>query len=75
MSDFPLTFPVKILLLGAGELGKELTISLQRLGCQVMESVHSSRFGLGTIHERNQVFSSRFVESTLLDFQRLQTSH
>lgn len=36
MSDFPLTFPVKILLLGAGELGKELTISLQRLGCQVV---------------------------------------
>lgn len=36
MSDFPLTFPVKILLLGAGELGKELTISLQRLGSQVV---------------------------------------
>lgn len=36
MSVFPLTFPVKILLLGAGELGKELTISLQRLGCQVV---------------------------------------
>lgn len=35
MSDFPLTFPVRILLLGSGELGKELTISLQRLGCHV----------------------------------------
>ena len=35
MATFPLTFPVNILLLGSGELGKELTISLQRLGCNV----------------------------------------
>ena len=26
----------KILLLGSGELGKELTISLKRIGCQVV---------------------------------------
>ena len=26
----------KVLLLGSGELGKELTISLQRLGCNVI---------------------------------------
>ncbi len=36
MSVFPLTLPVKVLLLGSGELGKELTISLQRLGCPVV---------------------------------------
>lgn len=30
------TFPKKILLLGSGELGKELTISLKRLGCHVI---------------------------------------
>lgn len=36
MNVFPLTLPVKILLLGSGELGKELTISLQRLGCPVV---------------------------------------
>lgn len=35
MMQFPVEFPVNILLLGAGELGKELTISLQRLGCKV----------------------------------------
>lgn len=29
-------FPVKILLLGSGELGKELTISAKRLGCYVV---------------------------------------
>ena len=28
--------PVKILLLGSGELGKEFVISLQRLGCHVV---------------------------------------
>lgn len=36
MSVFPLTLPVKVLLLGAGELGKELAISFQRLGCPVV---------------------------------------
>jgi len=30
------TFPKKIMLLGSGELGKELTISLKRLGCHVV---------------------------------------
>ena len=33
---FPLSFPLKVLLLGSGELGKELTISLQRLGVEVV---------------------------------------
>lgn len=33
--EFPATFPLNVLLLGSGELGKELTISLQRLGCHV----------------------------------------
>ncbi|WP_165214762.1 formate-dependent phosphoribosylglycinamide formyltransferase [Schaalia sp. ZJ1691] len=32
----PLRLPARILLLGSGELGKELTISLQRLGCHVI---------------------------------------
>lgn len=36
MAEFPSTFPKIILLLGSGELGKELTISLQRLGCHVI---------------------------------------
>lgn len=35
-NHFPLTLPAKILLLGSGELGKELTISLKRLGCTVV---------------------------------------
>ncbi|MFC5369582.1 formate-dependent phosphoribosylglycinamide formyltransferase [Arcanobacterium bovis] len=35
-AHFPLTLPIRILLLGSGELGKELTISLQRLGCHVI---------------------------------------
>ncbi|MCF2707151.1 formate-dependent phosphoribosylglycinamide formyltransferase [Arcanobacterium haemolyticum] len=34
--SFPLSLPQRILLLGSGELGKELTISLQRLGCSVV---------------------------------------
>ncbi|WP_026461126.1 formate-dependent phosphoribosylglycinamide formyltransferase [Schaalia suimastitidis] len=32
----PLDLPARILLLGSGELGKELTISLQRLGCHII---------------------------------------
>lgn len=35
ISFFPIRFPAHILLLGSGELGKELTISLQRFGCRV----------------------------------------
>jgi len=30
------TTPIKILLLGAGELGKEVAIEAQRLGCEVV---------------------------------------
>ena len=32
----PSSLPARVLLLGAGELGKELTISLKRLGCLVV---------------------------------------
>lgn len=32
----PLSLPARVLLLGSGELGKEVTISLQRLGCHVI---------------------------------------
>lgn len=32
----PVQLPARVLLLGSGELGKELTISLQRLGCHVI---------------------------------------
>lgn len=35
-NHFPLVLPAKILLLGSGELGKEMAISLQRLGCTVV---------------------------------------
>lgn len=35
ISPYPSHLPASILLLGSGELGKELTISLQRLGCRV----------------------------------------
>ena len=48
MSDFPLTFPEKILLLGAGELGKELTISLQRLGRGGRDTSRTFRTSGGT---------------------------
>lgn len=34
--QFPSPLPARVLLLGSGELGKELTISLQRLGCYVI---------------------------------------
>lgn len=32
----PLSLPARVVLLGSGELGKEVTISLQRLGCHVI---------------------------------------
>lgn len=34
--SLPLSLPARVLLLGSGELGKEVTISLQRLGCHVI---------------------------------------
>ncbi|MCD4557167.1 formate-dependent phosphoribosylglycinamide formyltransferase [Schaalia sp. lx-100] len=36
LQQLPLSLPARILLLGSGELGKELTISFQRLGCYVL---------------------------------------
>lgn len=35
-ASLPLSLPARVLLLGSGELGKEVTISLQRLGCHVI---------------------------------------
>lgn len=35
-SPVPLALPARVLLLGSGELGKEVTISVQRLGCHVI---------------------------------------
>ena len=32
----PLPLPARVLLLGSGELGKEVTIALQRYGCTVI---------------------------------------
>lgn len=56
---------IKILLLGAGELGKELTIAFKRLGCEVIACDRYSNAPAMQVADRAHVFS-------MLDAEKLQ---
>ena len=60
------TFPKKILLLGSGELGKELTISLKRLGCYV---IAADRYSNAPAHQ----VADQFEVIDMLDAAQLKT--
>ncbi len=60
------TIPKKILLLGSGELGKELTISLKRLGCYV---IAADRYANAPAHQ----VADQFEVIDMLDAAQLRT--
>ena len=47
----------KILLLGSGELGKELTISLKRIGCNVIACDAYENAPAMQVSDKNEVFN------------------
>ena len=47
----------KILLLGSGELGKELTISLKRIGCSVIACDAYDNAPAMQVSDKNEVFN------------------
>ena len=47
----------KILLLGSGELGKELTISLKRIGCSVISCDAYESAPAMQVSDKNEVFN------------------
>lgn len=56
MANPPLDFPVTVLLLGSGELGKELTISLKRLGAYVVACDHYENAPAMAVADEFRVF-------------------
>lgn len=59
------TIPKKILLLGSGELGKELTISLKRLGCYV---IAVDRYANAPAHQ----VADKYEVTDMLDAEQLK---
>ena len=55
----------KILLLGSGELGKELTISLKRIGCYVITCDAYENAPAMQVSDASEVFN-------MLDYKKLQ---
>lgn len=60
------TYPKKILLLGSGELGKELTISLKRLGCHV---IAADRYANAPAHQ----VADQFEVIDMLDAEQIRS--
>ena len=58
----------KILLLGSGELGKELTISLKRIGCYVITCDSYENAPAMQVSDQSEVFS-------MLDSKKLYDSN
>ena len=51
----------QILLLGSGELGKELTISLKRIGCNVIACDAYENAPAMQVSDKNEVFNLSLI--------------
>ena len=55
----PVPLPARILLLGSGELGKEVTIALQRYGCTVIACDSYENASAMQVADESRVFDMR----------------